>query len=84
MEWQLAMSRPIYIEQSPWEAYSRSAGNEIPRLVWNPKVHFQVYKSTPVDPILSQINPVQTTTPYFFKIYSNSIFRHFSRKIWTE
>jgi hypothetical protein len=57
----LGVKLTCYMEQSPpWEAVSSSAGQELRRILWNPKICEPVYKSLPLLAFLSQINPVHT------------------------
>jgi hypothetical protein len=62
------------MEQGPsWEANWFAASQEIPRVLWNPKVPHRTHKRPPRIPILSQPNPVFTSTSHFLKIETNVI-----------
>ena len=58
------------MEQSPsGEANRFSASQEIPSILWNPKIHYHIHKCLPPAPILSQIDPIHASTSQFLKIH---------------
>ena len=62
------------MEQSPsWEANRFSASQEIPHILWNPKVHYCIHKYPSPVPILSHLDAVRTLTSHFLKIHLNII-----------
>jgi hypothetical protein len=61
------------MQQSPWEANRFVASKEIPRILWNPKLHYRIHKCSPPVQILSQIDQFHTPTSHIPKIRINII-----------
>jgi hypothetical protein len=80
--WKLKVSRspclmPLLtysMEQSPsWGANWFAASQEIPSVLWNPKVPHRTHKRPTPVPILSQPNPVHIPTSHFLNVHPNII-----------
>jgi hypothetical protein len=61
------------MQQSPSKAYPSSAFQEIPRILWNPKVHFRIHKWPPPVHVMIQLDPNHAPTSHFLRIYLNII-----------
>jgi hypothetical protein len=62
------------VEQSPsWEANQFASSQEIPRILWNSKVHYRIHKCPPPILILNQLSLVHTPTSHFLQIHFNII-----------
>ena len=60
--------------QSPsWEANWFAVSQEIPRISWNPKVHYRTHKRPPPVSIVGQPNPVHIPTSHLLEIHPNII-----------
>jgi len=63
-----------YTEQSPsWDADSYSVSQEISRPLRNPKIHYRIHKSPPLDSVLSHIYPVHSFPSYISEIIHFSV-----------
>jgi hypothetical protein len=58
------------MELSALEAASRSATQEFPNILCNPKVYYRVHNSPLLVSILTEVSPVHTT-PYYLSLRSS-------------
>ena len=61
------------VQNPSWEANWFAASQEIPRILWNPKVHYRTHKPPPPVSILGQPSPVHIPTSHLLEIHPNII-----------
>jgi hypothetical protein len=62
------------MELSPsWGAATGLDTQEIPSILWNPKVNYSAHENPPLLPTLSQINPAHIIPSYYSKIHFSVI-----------
>ena len=73
--WNCRISLRTYcMVQSPsWETNWFAASQEIPCMLWNPRVHYRTHKPPLPVPIQGQSNPVHTRTSHLLEIHPNII-----------
>ena len=59
------------VQSRSWEANWFAASQEIPRILWYPKVHYRSHKLPPPIPILGWPNPVPIPATHLLQIHPN-------------
>ena len=68
-------------QSSSWVAKRSLASQEIPLILWSPKVHYRIQKLLPPVLIMSHINLAHAFPFHFLKIKNSIIFAEISRSL---
>jgi hypothetical protein len=66
----------------PWEPDSLSSSLRLPRLFWDPTVHYHLHINPQLDHIPSLINPIHILTSYFSVHFNNNLTHMFKSLKW--